>query len=102
MACLFALLGAFAPRIAFLVLWLFTPLVNAAFDTFIFPLLGLIFLPFTTLLYVLVIGPAGSTDFWGWLIILMGLLIDLRSYGDAYTNKDQIQNMPGMTSSTTT
>ena len=32
MVCLFALLAAFAPRIALFLLWIFTPLVNASFN----------------------------------------------------------------------
>jgi len=54
MACLFALFAAAFPRLALLIVWLFTPLVNRAFDTFIIPLLGIVFLPFTTLLCLLI------------------------------------------------
>ena len=94
MPCLFALVGAFAPRIALLLLWLFTPMVNAAFNnSWIWPLLGIIFLPFTTLMYVLVAAPLGQTNIWGWLIVLLGLLIDLRGYNDAYSNRSRV---PGM------
>ena len=56
--CLFAILAGMFPRIAFAVYWIARPAsVNAAFDTFIFPLLGLIFLPFTTLMYVILCSP---------------------------------------------
>jgi hypothetical protein len=49
MGCLFALFGGLFPRLALLVLWIARPvLVDAAFNTFILPLLGIIFLPFTT------------------------------------------------------
>jgi len=41
MACLFALFASAFPRLALLIVWLFTPLVNRAFDTFIIPLLVL-------------------------------------------------------------
>jgi hypothetical protein len=99
MPCLFALLGAFAPRIAVFVLWIFTPMVNAAFNSWIWPLLGVIFLPFTTLMWILVMAPLGTANFWGWLCVFLGLLIDLRSYGDAYVNRSQI---PGMTTATAT
>jgi hypothetical protein len=96
---LFALLGAFAPRLALFFLWIFTPLVNTAFNGWVmpwlWPILGVIFLPFTTLMYVLVVGPLGSTNFWGWLVVFLGLLIDLRAYADAAANRNQI---PGMAS----
>ena len=78
-ACLFALLAGFAPRIALILMWLFTPWVSRAFDNFIVPLLGLIFLPLTTVIYVLV-APGGLMGF-EWLLIIVGFVIDLSSYG---------------------
>jgi hypothetical protein len=100
MACLFAVMAASAPRLTLLFLWLFTPLVNAAFSGWIFPwlwaILGVIFLPFTTLMFVLVVGPLGTANFWGWVAVFLGFLIDLRAYADAAAHRDQI---PGLASS---
>src|SRR3954454_2301235 len=83
MPCLLALFGLLAPRVAFVFLWLFTPLTKQAFNTWIFPLLGLIFLPYTTLFYCLVAAPLGPTSFWGWIVVFIGLLLDPRSFLDA-------------------
>lgn len=99
MPCLLALIGAFAPRIALLLLWLFTPVVNVVFDRWIspqwlWPILGIIFLPFTTLMYVLV-AAGGPPSFWGWLIILLGLLIDLGAYGQSYEQRSRVPGMSG-------
>jgi hypothetical protein len=67
MPCLFALLAVCVSRLAFLCLWIFAPLVERAFSTFIGPLFGLAFLPFTSVMYVVLwtsgIGMAG----WEWL-----------------------------------
>jgi hypothetical protein len=90
MLCLFALMAAFAPRLMLIFLWLFTPLVNSAFDFWLWPLLGIVFLPFTTLMYVLAVGPLGPANFWGWLMVFLGLLVDLRSYSDAYANRARL------------
>lgn len=79
--CLFAILGAFAPRLALLLVWIFTPLVIRAFDAFIIPLLGIIFLPFTTLIYVLVYIPGIGVTGWGWFWVILALLLDLGAYG---------------------
>ena len=58
MGCLFALFGGLFPRLALLILWIARPaLVGAAFNTFLLPLLGIIFLPFATLIYVIVYTP---------------------------------------------
>ncbi|HEV8191479.1 MAG TPA: hypothetical protein VGP82_08330 [Ktedonobacterales bacterium] len=89
--CLFALLAASFPRVALLFLWVFTPLVDRAFATFVGPLLGLAFLPFTTIMYVFVWPVFG----WGWLWVGLGLLLDISTYaGGAYRNRAQIQRYP--------
>ena len=90
MGCLFALLAVFAPRLALLFLWLFTPLVSAAFDTWFWPLLGVIFAPFTTLMYVFVVAPLGSTNIWGWLCMILALLVDARNWYDSYSNRSGV------------
>ncbi len=59
MPCLFALIAVLSPRFALLLLWLFSPWVDKAFAGFFLPLLGLVFLPWTTLMYVLVDAPVG-------------------------------------------
>ena len=89
--CLFAVLAAAAPREAFILLWIFTDLVQKAFNGWFVPLVGLIFLPFTTLLYTLVL----PTNFWGWLVVLMGLVVDARQYMDAYENRSRVPAMSG-------
>ena len=48
-----------SPRLGVIVLWLFTDYINRAFDSWLWPLLGLIFLPWTTLMYILVAVPVG-------------------------------------------
>ena len=87
-ACLFALIAAGAPRLALVFVWLTTNLVTRAFDAFIVPLLGLIFLPWTTLFYALVYSPESGVSLLGWLLVILGLLFDLGSYsGSGYSNR---------------
>ena len=58
MGCLFVLLAGVFPRLALLIVWIARPaMVNAAFSSWIWPLLGLLFLPFATLMYVISGGP---------------------------------------------
>jgi hypothetical protein len=93
MGCLLALMGAFAPRLLFLFIWIARPAyVDRVFDTFILPLLGLIFLPFTTLMWVL-LDPSGI-DGGDWLWILLAVLLDLSHYGGAYGQRDQVRRRP--------
>lgn len=78
-ACLIALLAASAPRLALILIWLFTDWIGRAFDSFIIPLLGFIFLPLTTVLYVLFV-PGGLSTF-EIILLVVGVIIDLGSYG---------------------
>ena len=69
MGCLFVLLGAFAPRLAVLFVWLARPaMVNAAFDTWIIPLLGIVFLPFTTLIFIILYTPGVGVTGFDWVL----------------------------------
>jgi hypothetical protein len=87
--CLFLLIMMLSPRLGVIVLWLFTNYVNLAFNSWVWPLLGLIFLPWTTLLYILVAAPAGGITFWGWLFVGLGLLSDIASHAQAYASREQ-------------
>ena len=51
MPLLLLLLGFFFPRVIIVLLWLLTDWFGRAFDGILLPLLGLIFLPLTTLWY---------------------------------------------------
>ena len=90
MCCFFTSLVLFGPRLAILIWWLVNQdLWNRAFDSFIWPLLGFIFAPWTTIMYVLVF-PGGVTGF-DWIWLGLGILADLGSYvGGGYGNRDRI------------
>ena len=92
MCCAIAVLFAFGPRAAILVWWLFDQLRwAAAFDTFIWPLLGFLLLPWMTLMFVAVF-PGGITGFdYFWLGL--ALLFDVFSwFGGGYTNRDRMRS----------
>jgi hypothetical protein len=81
MGCLLAVLAAISPRLALVLVWIFTNLVDRAFAGFLLPLLGLIFLPLTTLVYVLAYRPVVGVTGWGWFFVVLAVLFDLGSYG---------------------
>jgi hypothetical protein len=90
--CLFALLAGMFPRIAFAVYWIARPAaVDAAFDTFVLPLIGLIFLPFTTLMYVLLWTPGVGMTGSDWIWIGIAFVLDLGHYtASAYGNRNRL------------
>lgn len=70
-------LFAFFARLALLIIWLSTPLVQRAFQGgWLLPLLGILLLPITTLTYILVSSIAGGVTGWSWLWIVLGFLLD--------------------------
>lgn len=74
-------LVALFARLALLVTWLSTPLVNRAFHGgWLLPLLGLLVLPITTLTYVLVYYISGSVTGWGWLWVVLAIFLDLGAH----------------------
>jgi hypothetical protein len=81
MGCLLAIFAGFFPRIALVCLWIFTNDVDRAYDSFIVPLLGLIFLPLTTLVYAVAWSPVGGVEGIEWLWVALALVLDLSAYG---------------------
>ena len=81
MCCFVLVLGFLGPRFAFLWVWLATARVEIAFDgSFWLPLAGMIFLPWTSLAYVLAYAPMVGVSPLGWAIVVLGLALDLATY----------------------
>ena len=90
MCCLFTTLFLLGPRAAGVVWWIINPVRwELAFDSFIWPILGILFLPWTTLMYVIV-APLGVVGF-DWVWIVLGVIFDIGMYvGGGYGNRDRI------------
>ena len=95
--CLLAFGAAAAPRIILILAWIFSgrwPVVWQ--DNFVLPLLGIIFLPYTTIMYLLVVavGPGGNVrplEGFDWIWILLGLVLDFMKWGQMLTNRREAQ-----------
>ena len=97
--CLAALLPAFS-RIMLLMYWISRPVqMELAFNTFILPCLGFLFLPFTTLMYVWLIQGAGGIQGLDWLWLILAVLLDFASVaGAGAANRNRIPaGVPGST-----
>ncbi|GAA1962224.1 hypothetical protein [Kitasatospora viridis] len=79
--CVLALLAGASPRLALGLVWLLTNLVHRAFHGIVLPLLGLVFVPFGTLMYVLTYRPGHGVPGWGWALVVLGFALDLGNYG---------------------
>ena len=89
MACLLALLALITPRLVIVVLAIFTRYLHQAYETALWPILGFLLLPLTTVAYVLV-APGGVTGYdWVWLI--GAFLADVGLQGSsAYGNRQRV------------
>lgn len=91
MGCLFAIFAGMFPRLGVLFIWLARPgFFSAAFGgSWFWPLLGILFLPFTTLMYVLLWSATGLTG-WDWLWLILAFLIDIGAIGGSgWANRDR-------------
>jgi hypothetical protein len=93
MGCLFAIFAGIFPRLALFIIWIARPaMVNAAFHGFIVPLLGIIFLPFATLIYVLLYTPGRGLTGWEWFWVVVAALFDV---GHWVASASQRRQLPG-------
>jgi hypothetical protein len=85
-----------APRLFLILAWIFSERWARVWaDTsFIWPLLGIIFLPYTTVMYMLVWSPTGIAG-WDWLWIILGLLLDVMKWGQLYNERQRVPGYPG-------
>lgn len=78
MPLLLALLALLAPRIAIVVLWLFSTWFDGLFTSSLWPILGFIFLPTTLLWYTVVLHWFGGVwSLWPVVGLVIALAIDV-------------------------
>jgi hypothetical protein len=81
MCCLALAAGFIGPRFAFFLLWIFdSGRVNAVYSSWVWPLLGLIFAPWTFLFYTLAWGPVNGVSGAGWIAVALGVFLDVVTY----------------------
>ncbi len=80
MCCLALTAGFIGPRVALLLWWIFGDRVELAFDSWVWPLLGLIFLPWTMLAYLLMWSVVGGVEGAEWIVVAIGVAADVATY----------------------
>jgi hypothetical protein len=101
MPCLFAMFAGFFPRLGTLFIWLARPtMFSAAFGgSWLWPILGIIFLPFTTLMYVILWSPGIGLTTGDWLWLILAVVLDVMHWAQmGYNNRNKY---PGYTTSST-
>jgi hypothetical protein len=91
--CLLAMALAFAPRLMLILAWIFSERWDRVWDGWVLPLLGIIFLPYTTIMYMLVWTPNGIEG-WDWMWIGLGVLLDIIKWQQVYANREAAPGYP--------
>jgi hypothetical protein len=79
--CVLVALALVGPRFTLVLLWLFSTYLRTAYDSFLIPLLGFIFLPWTTLAYAFAQNSLGGMSGLGLVVVVLGVLIDIGVLG---------------------
>lgn len=78
--CLVVVLALLAPRVAFALMWVFGERVDLAFDTVVWPILGIIFVPWASIMYVLLWSPFDGVIGYEWVIVGLAAAVDVISW----------------------
>jgi hypothetical protein len=82
MPCLIPILAVFFPRFVMIMIAIFTNWFGAAFNSILWPILGFLFMPYTTLAYMAAMLKNHHSVDGGWLVLLIvAVFIDLGGQG---------------------
>lgn len=82
MPCLVGVVALAFPRLVLAVIWLLSDYLGRAYDSVLWPLLGFLFLPLTTLVYAFAFNATGGAVSGGYLaLVVVAALVDLGLVG---------------------
>ena len=88
MPCLIALVAVLSPRLALFLIWLFDyDRVAMAFSSMWIGFFGFLFLPWTTLAWILCYAPVVGVTGFGWFLVILGFIADLSSYLSSFSSR---------------
>ena len=86
MCCILLLAAGIGPRLAFGLVWIFGDRVDMAYDTWVWPLLGLF--------YALAWGPIEGVSGAGWIFVALGVALDLATYLVRFARRSPARSQP--------
>jgi hypothetical protein len=87
MPCLVGCLALAAPRVAIVLVVLFSNYIGRAYETALWPLAGFVFVPLTTLAYAWAINSRGSVAGVHLVVVVIAVLIDLGLVGGSASGR---------------
>jgi hypothetical protein len=86
--CLVVLLGLLLPRVTMIFIWLFTNWFAMTFKSYIVPVLGFLFMPYTTLAWMGAMLTNNYTLDIPWLIVLVvAIVVDVGNWGGVHIGR---------------
>ena len=76
-----------APRFAIVLVVVFSDYIGRAYETVLWPFLGFLFMPLTTLAYAWAINSHGSVEGFQLVVVVIAVLIDLGIVGGSAANR---------------
>ena len=92
--CLLAFVFAFTPRIVLILAWIFGSRWDVVFTTWFWPLLGIIFAPYTTIMFLLVWSPPRGITGFDFIWLGLGVAMDLIKWSNIAANRRGIPGYP--------
>ena len=80
--CVLVLIAVGVPRVALALLY-FNDYVARAYQTHLWPLLGFLLMPWTTIAYAVCQNEMGGVNDWGVALLILGVALDLGTNGSA-------------------
>ena len=82
MGCIFAIIALAVPRVMMFFAFLLTNWFGRAFDSLLWPILGFVFMPYTTLAYMAAMLNNNHTLSGGWLaLFIVAIIVDTGHWG---------------------
>jgi hypothetical protein len=95
LGCLLAIGISIAPRVMLILAWIFSERWDVVWQgAWLWPLLGIIFAPFTTIMYMLAWTPVVGIQGWDWMWIGLGVLLDIMKWSQVANNRNRIPGYP--------
>lgn len=87
MPCLVGCLAMAMPRFAIVLVVVFSDYIGRAYQTTLWPLVGFLFMPLTTLAYAWAINSRGSVAGFQLVVVVLAVLIDLGLVGGSASRR---------------
>ena len=82
MGCIFAVVALAVPRVLMFFAFLLTDWFGRSFETRLWPILGFVFMPYTTLAYLAAMLNNNHTLSGGWLVLfIVAIVVDVGHWG---------------------